>query len=203
MPAKAVVFDLGKVLFDFDLLKFTKLFSKKTPHHIDNINELLTKYTDLAILYEKGNIDSLNFYEAIKEKTRYSGSYNEFCVIWNNIFTPIEQTIELAAKTASKYPVGILSNTNELHWNYLQERYPSLFMIFDKKFLSHELHLRKPEDEIFQALISDYGLKPEEIFFTDDMEVNVAAASKNGIVARQFKTAAKLEENFKELGIKI
>jgi putative hydrolase of the HAD superfamily len=203
MQVKAVVFDLGKVIFDFDLLKFIKLFSKKTPCHLDIVNETLTEYTELAIAYEKGNISPQDFFEAIKEKTHYEGSYNEFCIIWNNIFTPMEQTIELVAKIASNYPVGVLSNINELHWNYLEERYPSVFMIFDKKHLSYELHMRKPEDEIFQAVIKDYGLNPGEIFFTDDMEENVAAAVKNGITSRRFTRAAKLEENFKELGIEI
>jgi putative hydrolase of the HAD superfamily len=203
MPLKVLVFDLGKVIFDFDLQKFAKLFSKKTPHHLDIISALLTEYTELAIAYEKGNISPQDFFEAIKEKTHYEGSYNEFCVVWNNIFTPMEQTIELIAKAAANYPVGILSNTNELHWKYLEERYPSLFMIFDKKHLSYELHMRKPEDEIFHALIKDYALNPEEIFFTDDLAENVAAAVKNGIIARQFVCASKLEQNLKELGVKL
>ena len=203
MSVKVLVFDLGKVVFNFDLLKFTKLFSKKTPHHLDIINKLLTEYTELAVSYEKGNITSQDFFEAVKEKTHYSGSYSEFCVIWNNIFTPIEQTIELIAKAALKYPVGILSNTNELHWEYLKERYQSLFMIFNKIHLSHELHMRKPDDEIFQAIIKDYGVKPEEIFFTDDLAENAAAASKNGIIARQFTGAAKLKQNLEEIGVKL
>jgi putative hydrolase of the HAD superfamily len=203
MPIKVLVFDLGKVIFDFDLFKFTKLFSKKTPCHPDTINKLLTEYTDFAIEYEKGNITPRDFFETIKEKTHYSASFDEFCILWNNIFVPIEQSIELIAKAAANYPVGILSNTNELHWEYLKERYRSFFMIFYKIHVSHELRMRKPDDEIFQAVIKDYGVKPEEIFFTDDMAENTAAAERNGIVARRFQGAGRLKRQMEELKIKL
>ncbi|MDR1941474.1 MAG: HAD family phosphatase [Endomicrobium sp.] len=201
MAVKIIVFDLGKVLFDFDLSKFAFAFSKKTPYKPYDINELLFEYANLAFSYEKGDLSSEEFFNIIAQKTHYSGSYNEFCVIWNNIFTPVAATIELAAKTASKYPVGLLSNTNELHINYLKERYPSVFMLFSKIHLSNEMRVRKPDDEIFKAVIKDYGVKPEEIFFTDDMEINVEAARKNAIKAYTFVSCAQLRQDLAAEGV--
>ncbi|MDR3306388.1 MAG: HAD family phosphatase [Endomicrobium sp.] len=199
MSAKVIVFDLGNVIFRFDLMKFVKAYVQKIPNRkIANFNELIPTYSEFAYSYEKGNISSFDFYDILAKRTEYSGTYNEFSFHWNNIFEPMPETIELIVMLAGKYKLAILSNTNELHFNYLKDRYPEVFALFNDFFLSYKMHLRKPEDKIYKKLISHYGILPSEIFFTDDMEENIKAAARNGINACLFVKPYEFVRKLKE-----
>ncbi|MDR3112209.1 MAG: HAD family phosphatase [Elusimicrobiota bacterium] len=202
MSTKVVLLDLGNVLFRFNLNTFATKYLKKTPKSkIESFNSLILKFSDLGYSYEKGNISSFEFFTQLKEQTNYEGTFDEWSVIWNDIFTPIPEVIELAMQLSKKYPVNILSNINELHFNYLKECYPVVFMVFGKKFLSFEMHLRKPENQIFKETTKLCGVAPNEILFIDDIEENIVAAKNNGLNAYQFTSYKKLIEVLKEENI--
>ncbi|MDR0724302.1 MAG: HAD family phosphatase [Endomicrobium sp.] len=201
MPDKFIIFDLGNVIFKFDLLKFVKAYVKKTPNYkkISKFDDLLTPAClEFAYLYEKGNISSLDFYDKLAKETQYTGTYNEFTIFWNNIFELIPETLDIIASLSNKYQLGILSNTNELHFNFLQERYPQVFSLFGQVFLSHELHLRKPEQEIFKHLIKCCNVSPSEIFFSDDLPRNVSAAKEQGIKAYVYTNTIELIKQLRQ-----
>jgi putative hydrolase of the HAD superfamily len=199
MFTKIIVFDLGNVILKFDLMKFIKAYVQRIPDHkITDFNELIPTYSEFAYSYEKGNISSFDFYDILAKRTQYLGTYNEFVFQWNNIFEPVPETIELIAVLASKYKLAILSNTNELHFDYLKDRYPEVFALFNDFFLSYKMHLRKPEDEIYRQVIRRYNVLPSEIFFIDDMEENIKAAKKNGINAWLFTKTYELTKKLKE-----
>lgn len=201
MAVSIVVFDLGKVIFDFDLSKFITAYAKKIPGSIGSLDEVIREYTGLASSFEKGIVSPTQFYDTLSKKTHYTGSYNEFCVIWNNIFKPIPGSIEILAKLAgsksAKYKLAVLSNTNELHFEFLKERYPGVFMLFDKLFLSYETRMLKPDSAVYGQVIDYFRVKPKEIFFTDDIEKNVEAAKLCGIKAYRFTGPLNLIEQFK------
>ena len=58
---------------------------------------------------------------------------------------------------------------------------------FEKAFLSQEMHMKKPDDEIFQQVINDATIDPNDTLFIDDLEVNCEAAERNGIHSFQNK----------------
>jgi putative hydrolase of the HAD superfamily len=80
---------------------------------------------------------------------------------------------------------------------FLKKGYPQVFSLFNKFFLSYEMHLRKPEHEIFKQVIKHYNVAPSEIFFTDDIEENIKAARINGINARLFIKTSELVRQLK------
>ncbi|MDR1474179.1 MAG: HAD family phosphatase [Endomicrobium sp.] len=199
MSIKVIVFDLGNVIFKFDLMKFIKAYVQRIPDHkITDFNKLIATYSEFAYSYEKGNISSLDFYDILAKRTQYNGTYNEFVLHWNNIFEPIPETIELITELARSYKLAILSNTNELHFDYLKGRYPEVFVLFNDFFLSYKVHLRKPEDKIYQHLIRHYNILPSGIFFTDDIEENIKAAKKIGINSYLFTKTYDLIKKLKE-----
>ncbi|MDR1695678.1 MAG: HAD family phosphatase [Endomicrobium sp.] len=203
MSIKAVVFDLGQVIFNFDLSKFIKSFAKKIPGNgLTDINKIISDYSQTAFLYETGKISSSEFYDILVRKTGYTGSFNEFSIIWNNIFRLNCETLEVIADLRqSECALAVLSNTNELHFEYLKAGYPEVFALFDKFFLSYEMKERKPDDGIFKKVIEYYGAEPQALFFTDDLEGNVQAAKRNGMTAYRFTAALNLRENLKSEGI--
>jgi FMN phosphatase YigB (HAD superfamily) len=96
MSIKIAAFDLGNVIFKFDLPKFIKAYLKETCNYkVNDFNELIFTCSDILYSYERGNISSFDFYNALVKKTGYYGDYDEFSSVWNNIFEPIPETREV------------------------------------------------------------------------------------------------------------
>jgi predicted thioesterase len=75
-----------------------------------------------------------------------------------------------------------LSNTNEAHWLHIAEKHFEGMAedYFDHLFLSQEMHMAKPNDDIFLAVLEQLGAKAEECLFIDDAQANVDAAQALG-----------------------
>ena len=120
-----------------------------------------------------------------------------FGELWTEIFAPLEDMEEVAARLARRYPLYLLSNTNPLHFRYIEEHFAGLLKHFRAFILSYRVGSRKPEAGIFQALIRQVGLPPAQILFIDDKMDFVAAARTHGLVAwhfvspREFQGAAQ------------
>lgn len=89
---------------------------------------------------------------------------------------------ELLQKIKSKIKIGTLSNTNDLHWKRFKEEM-DLFHIFDFHLPSHITSRLKPDIETYLHVIEVVGVKPDEILFFDDNEINVEGAKEVGIDA--------------------
>ena len=97
----------------------------------------------------------------------------------------VEPTARLIAELKSKgYNLYVLSNMSPEYIDFLREM--PVFAHFDKQIISCEVQLVKPEREIYELLLSRYGLQPEETIFIDDRIDNVKAAEELGIVPFHF-----------------
>ncbi|HLW73365.1 MAG TPA: HAD family phosphatase [Candidatus Babeliales bacterium] len=91
-----------------------------------------------------------------------------------------------------------LSNWDPESFALLKEKYPQLFDLFDGIIISGETNTNKPHATIYQALLERYDLDPQQCWFIDDQEENIAAAQKLGINAVIHKTCfKKLIQNIK------
>ena len=80
----------------------------------------------------------------------------------------------------------LLSNTNDLHWEEIKRLYFSTegytcADLFDNIFLSQEMHLAKPDPEIYHVAIRQIGRPAEQCLFVDDTLINVEAARREGL----------------------
>ncbi len=82
---------------------------------------------------------------------------------------------------AEGHKVYLLSNLIEISFIELKKYFD--VSVFDKAYLSYEMHMIKPNDEIFQAVIEDIGDDPNNMIFFDDNPRNVEAAIRNGMQA--------------------
>jgi putative hydrolase of the HAD superfamily len=89
---------------------------------------------------------------------------------------------------SGKLPTYLLSNTNALHIEHIRARY-AFPAIVKGAILSHELKLRKPQLEIYEAALKLSGTAPEETVFIDDLEENCAGARKAGLHAIRYRGA--------------
>ncbi|MGI9611461.1 MAG: HAD family hydrolase [Acidimicrobiales bacterium] len=81
-----------------------------------------------------------------------------------------------------KVTTGVLSNTNALHWD-TQVDADRIAGLFDRRYLSYELGLVKPDAEIFERVLADLDMAAPNVLFLDDNQVNVDAARAVGLVA--------------------
>ena len=117
--------------------------------------------------------------------------------MWNAIFLPETATSEeLVIELKQRYRLVLLSNTNELHFGWLRERYPILEH-FDAYTLSYAEKAMKPDDRIYAAAVANAQCLPGECFFTDDIERYVDAARAFGIDAEQFTGEATLRHHLR------
>ena len=172
---KNVIFDLGKVLIDFDFDGFyTSLGHDPAERTLDEANGPI-------LLFEAGKISKSIFFEEIKKIYDFELSLKNFEILWCNVFSEAKEMIELARKISEKYNVFILSNTDEIHFPYIWKNFPELHFFKKNLMLSYELNSVKPEKEIYQNAIEKFGLNPVECVFIDDRPVNVNVAQEFGM----------------------
>lgn len=173
---KTVVFDLGKVLVDFDYSIAVKKLAKRARMTVQDFAQYFT-HAPLLLNYETGLLTSDQFYAEVCTITGFCGTIDEFAVAFGDIFSPIEPMIELQAQLKlAGYPTYILSNTNELAVRHIRNRFP-FYGNFDGYVLSYEVRSMKPDARIYEALEKMSGFRGGEILYLDDRPENVDAGS--------------------------
>jgi glucose-1-phosphatase len=144
--------------------------------------------------YDTGRISSREFYQRVTAHFGVALPYSRFCDLWCDLFDPMEGMAEVVGHLASSFPLLLLSNTNALHFDYIQERFKVILEPFRAFVLSYEVGNRKPEPAIYQSLIRQAGRPPEEILFLDDKLSFVEGALSQGLTAWQFRSPQELRQ---------
>lgn len=190
---------MGRVLLNYDFSKTAKAITAQT--NLDGrevIEDLYTNHLDKWSDFERGVISPEDFFSIF----HLPMSFDDIKKAYNEIFTLKEDTFQLVKTLREKnIPLGVLSNTSQPHWEYVQSTFPELFSQFDVLIGSHELHLAKPNKQIYLAAAQAAGVKPSEILFFDDLAPNVAGAKAAGFDAVQFFNAAQAEKELKARNI--
>jgi len=178
---KNIVFDFGDIFINLDKKLFAEELQKL---HISQESEEM-----LPILqqYEMGLVSTdklLTFFEE-----RLSISEDKLKRAWNSILLdfPKERLRFIQNLSESKkYRLFLLSNTNDLHISWIQqnwgmEQYNAFKICFEQFYLSHEINLRKPNNNIYEFVLTSNDLEPKETLFIDDTKENTDAAKALGI----------------------
>jgi putative hydrolase of the HAD superfamily len=198
---KAVIFDLGRVLIDFDFERGYRALEGLCPHAAAEIPRRLAS-TGLVERFETGRIEPRDFVAQMCSALDLEIDYGRFCRIWTSIFTETLIPESLLAGLAARYRLLLLSNTNVIHFEGLRASHSRLLRHFDELILSYEVGAMKPQPEIYQAAIARAGCRPEECFYTDDIAQFVTAARSLGIDGVQFQSAGQLQRELQARGIR-
>ena len=196
---KAIVFDLGKVLVQFDFERGFQALEGVCPYDAAEVRRRIAA-TDLVERFETGLIEPPDFVAELSRILDLHMDYADFCKLWSSIFTDPLIPEAMLEGLAARYRLVLLSNTNAIHFEMIRENYP-LLRHFHERILSHEMHAMKPRREIFQAALDRCGCPPEECFYTDDIAAYIEAARRLGMDAVQFESLAQLERELKARGI--
>jgi putative hydrolase of the HAD superfamily len=199
LDIKALALDLGNVLVKVDHFRFCRRLAQLaglTPEEV--FAQVFASSLEPA--YDTGHITSEEFYHQVTEHFGVTLSYPQFCTWWNDIFDPMEGMAELVSRVAAQYPLYLVSNTNALHFAYIKESYAFLDH-FQSFILSFEVGSRKPEPDIYQALIQRMGLPPSQGLFVDDKSPFVTAAQSQGLMAWQFTSPVEFIRDLQRHGL--
>ena len=176
---KTVVFDLGKVLLDFDYSiaarrvgERGKMAAAEVKHFID--------HSPLLFRLERGLMTSQQFYHEVSTATGFAGNFDEFRDFFSDIFAPINPMVELQGHLRKQgFPTFIFSNTNDIAIAHIRRTYP-FFANFDGYILSFEHGAMKPDAGLYEVVERETGRKGDEILYLDDRAENVAAGATRG-----------------------
>ena len=174
---KVVLFDLGKVLVDFDYAIAVRRIAARGRLTAEELGRFLMS-APLLFRYELGRLTSEEFYKEICAVTGFCGQFDEFSLAFGDIFVPIQPMVELHALLRRQgTPTFILSNTNDLAVRHVRRTYP-FFANFQGYVLSYEHGVMKPEARIYEIAESLCGHNGPEILYIDDRPENIAAAAE-------------------------
>jgi FMN phosphatase YigB (HAD superfamily) len=199
---KAIAFDLGRVLFDFDYNIALDKIKDKINIAPDRIIHALF-HENLTDDFEKGIITGRDFYLKFKEKTGLRLSYDEFVPIWCDIFSIKEESIELVKSLRSLYRVLLISNINQLHYDFLKERYWQVFSLFEDKILSFEVKELKPSKKIYEILLAKAKSTKDELIYIDDRPDLITEAKEQGLKCIEFKDVKQCKRELKGFGCQV
>ena len=201
---KAIIFDLGNVLIDFDHSIAARRICELTNKTQGEIYRLFFD-SGLTALFEEGKIAPDKFFSEVKNTLNLKIDYEVFLPIWNEIFFLTErnrQVYELAKGLKSNYQTGILSNINILHYEYLKNNFP-IFDVFHHVMVSFELGKRKPHHLIYQKALKALRVGAGEVFYTDDRPELVASAKGLGLCGAVFTGIEALKKDLLGTGIQV
>ncbi len=176
---KAVVFDLGKVLLDFDYSIAARKIAARGTITLAGIAHLMA-HSQWLLDYETGLVDTPEFFTRVCAATGYRGDMEECADCFGDIFTAIDPMVEFQAQLRRKgYPTYIFSNTNDLAVRHIRKRFP-FFANFDGYILSYEHGSMKPEPKLYEAVERQSGFRGPDLLYLDDRPENVAAGAARG-----------------------
>jgi len=196
---QVIVSDLGKVLLPFEV---QRVWDALHPHFGITLEEAREVVRALfkETRFGAGGVGGAEFYEHMVQRTGLRLPYEAFAIAWSDMFWEDEAVISLIADAPVRKRY-LLSNTNDIHWRFIQERYPHVLRRFDRLGVSHELRLEKPDPRIYEWVIQDSGFPPEAHLFIDDIPENVEGARSVGMDAVLHADSESLWREFMERGL--
>jgi putative hydrolase of the HAD superfamily len=186
-----VVFDLGKVLLDFDFGIAARRLSSRGTMTPEQTRQLLD-HSPLLLRFEAGLMTDEQFAAEVCAACGFSGTLDDFYAIFADIFTEIKpMTVMQAALRANGVPTYIFSNTNGIATGYVRRRFP-FFANFDGYVLSYEEGATKPDPKIYAVVERMTGRKGEAILYLDDRAENVEGGLVRGWRALLHETPVAL-----------
>lgn len=196
-----IIFDLGMVIINLETDQTTKAFQNLFGGSFEEVMNQLNSSGHFED-YETGKISTTAFINGIAMHTK-DPIQSQIRQAWNAMLKQIpDQRFEILKRAHSNFRTFCLSNTNELHieyiYDYLQKekKIKDLNPFFEKVYLSHEIGMRKPNPEIFEYVIQQNSLDPNRTLFIDDTAIHLEGAKKCGLKTFHLEEGIILEDLF-------
>lgn len=205
---KNIIFDYGNVIFLIDFKRTQHTF---TELGIENVERFFahTGHDPLFDEFEKGNISSAEFRDGIRKITGIATlTDEEIDRAWNTLLIgvpPVNHEILLELK--KNYRTFLLSNNNEIHYNWIMDYLNREFQLadnsvfFEKDYYSHLMGKRKPNADIFEQVLEENALVPKETLFIDDSPQHIRTAQQLGFNTHLLSPPQTLQDFVQSSGL--
>jgi len=199
-----LLIDIGEVLVQMNRGVLLERMQKLTGFSEEEIERRLGSFTDIAV-YERGELSTEQFYQRVSHVIEMNISLESFKEAWSNIFTlgqdqPNLFSPHLFQQLSECYQMVALSNTNEMHFDYLSQVY-SVVNDFDEYVLSYQVGCLKPDEKIYQTALEKAGCAPSEALLVDDRLENILGGERLGIRGILFVEEKQLRHQLSDLGV--
>jgi FMN phosphatase YigB (HAD superfamily) len=201
---EVIFFDLGNVILPFNNYQIAEKLSrlsrktefqdpKRTFSYLFDLREGVINSFDV------GKVSPQEFFQSVRNHLGLSITFEEFIPIWTDIFVEDQEVSEIIYSLKGKWRLGLLSNTDPLHFRYIVSTFP-IVSVLEKWILSYEVGFKKPDAQIFQKAIEWASVEPRKILFIDDTKGHVEAAASLGMQGIHFISAHQMKE---ELSVRL
>lgn len=186
MPVlRNLVFDLGGVLYAIDPPRTVAALSAL--RHPDAGPAPMAEAYALFDLLEAGLVQPPDFRSRLRDLLTLEADDQAIDTAWNALLLGvIPGRVEALATLRQRYRLILLSNTNSIHQATIRDACAPLFAQFERLFFSQDMHLRKPDPQIYLQALQEVGMTPAESLFIDDNLPNVAGAQLAGLQGFHF-----------------
>lgn len=184
---KYVIFDIGGVVLNF---KPREVIAEAFPNHdIEHVLYSTYRSPDWAT-FDKGDISEAELIEKIAQRISVDLEHvARFMELTKKAWLPNRETIELIQELhVHGIKLYALTNMPTSLQRYFEKRY-SFWNYFDSIFVSAELHMVKPEKEIYTYFLQQTGINAAEAVCIDDRKENLITAQEFGINTIEFQQA--------------
>lgn len=191
-PIDAIIFDLGGVIINLDQQRTLQAFLA-----LSGLNpmKLMSLYRRLSALYdsfELGDLAASEFRQKLCQLLGMTCSDAELDQAWNAMLLDIPpERVELLQTLRDRKRLFLLSNTNEIHHQYMQQGFAAeygavagtLEELFEQAYFSYQMRDRKPNASIFQTVLTEHQLDPQRTLYIDDSAEHIQAGQALGLQA--------------------
>src|SRR5665213_800588 len=199
--ADALLFDLGRVVFDIDFGKAIACWAGHAGCAADDLVKRFVR-TEAYQYHEIGKISDAAYFDSLRASLGIGISDAQFLEGWNAIFAgEMPGIAPLLARAAKRLPLYAFSNTNRAHVEHFSDAYAGVLGHFREIFLSSTIGLRKPDAAAYDHVVQAIGVPAGRIVFFDDLAENIEGARARGLTAVHVTSPDDVAHALAELGL--
>lgn len=195
-----VVFDVGRVLFEWDLRHlFAKLITDSEELDWFLANVVTPEW---HFQHDAGRPLADMAAELIAQYPQYGHLIEAYRTRFNETIPgPVPGSLEIVDDLAAQgVPLFAITNFGAEFWDMFRPTQP-IFDLFGDIVVSGVEKLVKPDPAIYALALERFGLQHGEAIFVDDNHANVVSARANGFAAHHFTDARRLRSELETLGL--
>ena len=199
---RAIIFDIGRVLVRVNLRNAQSTLANGSPLSPEELWSAIEKDPHWKD-WQEGRLSPRDWHQNLSNRFGVSLSFEQFVKAWNSVLDPQPiQPDSLFQNLAKTYRLGLLSNTDPIHVEHLENTY-SFYAYFPKPVRTYSCAVgaSKPDPLIFQHALKSCKVKANEAVYIDDIPAFAQAAQALGIYGIQYSAPEQLRSELQKIGV--